>query len=390
MKDTTPSSRLFVVAGEASGDTIAASVVTALKRDHPQLGIFGAGGSKLRVAGQNQCLDLVSHAIMGAAEVLLKLPKYFGFFKKILTEIERTRPDALLLVDYPGLNLRLAKAVRQKFPAIKIIYLVAPKAWAWRPSRAKIVEKYVDLLIPVFSFEAQWYRANCPKLKVEYVGHPMVDTLAEVSVPSHRDRNTLALFPGSRRREIQHILPTMLDALPSIMSRTIIDKIRIAAPHDTAAAQARKILTHDKYHTIKASCEIVTGMSQEVAALASVGVVKSGTITAECAYLGLPHVVVYKTSLLEALLMGIFVRVRYFSLVNLIAGKPVVTELAQFHVTGSKIALETVKLLNNLKARNQQHTELLVVRERMGAPGAAARVAELIGNFVKPRELALF
>ncbi len=390
MSKPNDSPRVFIVAGEASGDTIAASVVEALKTCRPGVQILGAGGNKLRVAGQNQCLDLVSHAIMGAAEVLLKLPKYFGFFKKILTEIERTRPDALLLVDYPGLNLRLAKAVRQKFPSIKIIYLVAPKAWAWKAGRAKILEKNADLLIPVFSFEADWYRRQCPRLKVEYAGHPMMDELLNIETPAHRNPRTLALFPGSRKREIQHILPPLLAATSKIKERSIINKVYIAVPHEKAASQARAILSKNRTSDSPGEYEVVEGMSREIAAQSCVGIVKSGTITAECAVLGLPMVVVYKAGIIEAILMWIFVKVKFFSLVNLIAGREIVRELAQFHANPTQIAQETLKLLNNQKARNKMQKELGEVRILMGESGASARVAELISQQIKKEELALF
>lgn len=381
--------KLFVVAGEPSGDAIAATVVESLRAKHPEMEILGAGGNKLRVAGQNQCLDLSAHAIMGAAEVILKLPKFFNFFKLVFEEIRKVSPDVLLLVDYPGFNLRLAKAVRKNFPQIKIVYLIAPKAWAWRPGRAKLVEKYVDLLIPVFSFEANWYRRVCPSLKIEYVGHPMVDGLSQVDIPTDRDQQTLAIYPGSRKREIQYILPPLLKACEIIKQRSIIRKVMIAVPDEKAAEQAQKILAQNTHLLLEGSYAIVTGMSREVATQACVGIVKSGTITAECAFLGLPMVVVYKASLVEALLMWLFVKVKFFSLVNLIAEREVVRELAQFALTPQKVSQETLRLLNNLKVTNQMKIDLNEIRKTMGGPGAAQRVADLVEEFLKEPQLEL-
>ncbi|MDZ4743630.1 MAG: lipid-A-disaccharide synthase [Verrucomicrobiota bacterium] len=389
MKEIQDHSKIFVMAGEASGDAIAATVIECLKTQHPGIEIYGAGGQKLKAAGQKQCLDLTPDAVMGAAEVILKLPKFFSYFKQIVKEIENTHPDILLLVDYPGFNLRLAKAIRKKSPQIRIIYLISPKAWAWKSGRAKILERNVDLLISIFSFEMDWYRWKCPSLKVEYVGHPMVDELEKIQVPANRDRHILGIFPGSRRREIQHILPPLLDAARRIKERSIINKIFIAAPNELAAEQVRAVIHSQSAKYPTATYDIVTGMSREVAAQSFVGIVKSGTITAECAYLGLPMVVVYKAGLLEAFLMWIFVRVKYFSLVNLIAGREVVRELAQFYVTGPKVAQETLKLINNLKANQECARGLSEVRQKLGTAGAAGRAATLINEVLKKDELAL-
>jgi len=364
--------KLAIVAGEASGDLHASEVVRELKKVDPQLEMFGIGGDLLAHEG----MQLMHHAnelgMIGLFNVLRHLPMFRRIFRELMERLERERPDAVLLVDYPGFNLRVAR--RAKEAGLRVVYYISPQVWAWRKGRVRHIAKYVDRMIVLFPFEEEFYRSH--DVPVTYVGHPLIEQLEGVHRPPRReDELRIALLPGSRRAEVQSLLPAMLDAVAVLRRERKVNAYIIQAPtieHDELLAIVRTkdidvpILPHDR---------------GEGVAAADVSLSASGTATLESAVLGTPVVVMYRLSRATYLLGKKLVSLPHFSLVNIVAGREVVPELIQSDVNGERIAAEVRRIVAP-ENYERIRTELARVREKLGEPGASARVAAEIHKMV--------
>jgi len=364
--------KLAIVAGEASGDLHASEVVRALKKLEPDLQMFGLGGDLLARQG----MTLIHHAsemgIVGLFNVLRHLPMFRRVFNELMERIESERPDAVLLVDYPDFNLRLAK--RCKELGIKVIYYISPQLWAWRKGRVRHIARYVDRMVVIFPFEEEFYRRH--GVPVTYVGHPLIEQLAGVRKPARKpDVLRVALLPGSRRMEVQSLLPAMLDAVEILRRERRVEAYVIQAP----------TIEHEELEQIMGAkgieVPILPHDRGEGVAAADVSISSSGTATLESAILGTPVVVIYRLSRATYALARKLVRLPHFSLVNIVAGKNVVPELIQDDVNGVRIAAEVRKLAES-PLHESVRADLAVVREKLGEPGAAERVAEVIREMV--------
>ncbi|MEW6302580.1 MAG: lipid-A-disaccharide synthase [Verrucomicrobiota bacterium] len=385
-----PPTSFMLIAGEASGDTLAAELVTALKR-HPALTaapfpprFFGAGGPKMAAAGVELSFDLVSHAVFGVTEVLKDLGKFLRFFDELVALAVRRLPDVIILVDSGGLNLRVAKKLRallrQRSKTFfdwnpKIVYYVSPQVWASRPGRAYVLADNVDLLISIFPFEKEWYAQRTPSLPVAYVGHPMVDRHASLANRagdhSGAEPPLVAVLPGSRRQELRHHLPVMLDAIERIHGE-LPAHFRLILPDPGLAETVRDAIGKRPHISVQ------TGGLAGTLAEAAAAISKSGTITLECGYFGLPTVVIYKLSWPMYWLARQVVTVRHIAMPNLLAGETIFPELIQGDATPRNIARETLDLLRNPSRRAEVTSKLANVRTQLGSPGAATRAANAI------------
>lgn len=364
--------KLAVVAGEASGDLHASEVVRELKKVDPALEMFGIGGDLLAREG----MLLLHHAnelgMIGLFNVLRHLPMFRRIFRELMERIESERPDAVLLVDYPGFNLRVAR--RAKEAGLRVVYYISPQVWAWRKGRVRHIAKYVDRMIVLFPFEEEFYRAH--GVPVAYVGHPLIEQLAGVRKPPRReDELRIALLPGSRRAEVNALLPAMLDAVAVLRRERKVNAYIIQAPtieHDELLAIVR---------TKNADVPILPHDRGEGVAAADVALSASGTATLESAVLGTPVVVMYRLSRATYLLGKKLVSLPHWSLVNIVAGKEVVPELIQSDVNGERIAAEVRRIV---APENYERIcgELALVREKLGEPGASRRVAAEIHKMV--------
>lgn len=360
--------KLAIVAGEASGDLHASEVLRALKTLDPSLRAFGIGGDMLARQG----VELLHHAsemgIVGFFNVLRHLPMFRRIFRDLVERIAQERPDVVLLVDYPDFNLRVAK--RCKELGLHVVYYISPQLWAWRQGRVRHVAKYVDRMAVIFPFEEEFYTKH--GVPVTYVGHPLIEQLAHVRKPERNaDLLRIALLPGSRRHEVDSLLPAMLDAVAILRRERSVDAYIIQAPtieRETLEAIMRErgievaILPHDRGDAIAA---------------ADVALSSSGTATLEAAILGTPSVVMYRLSLANYYLAKAVVKLPHFGLVNIVAGKPVLPELLQGDVNGARIAHEVRTLVANGN-RERVAAELAAVRAKLGEPGTGRRVAEEI------------
>ena len=365
--------KLAIVAGEASGDLHAAEVIHELRALHPQLDAFGIGGDLLQAEG----VRLIHHAremgIVGFFNVLLHLRMFRRIFDDLIAALEKERPDAVLLVDYPGFNLRVAKKCREL--GIRVIYYISPQVWAWRRGRVKQIAKNVDLMLVIFPFEEEFYRQH--DVRVVYVGHPLIDEMA-VTPRTNAMPGTpmkLALLPGSRRSEIGTLLPAMLDAVAVLQSERPLDAFIVQAP-TIASSELLDIMARNGTYV-----RIVPHDRGESLVEADLALVSSGTATLECAVAGTPVVVVYRLSVANYWLAKRVVTLPHFSLVNIIAGKSVVPELIQHDVNGVHIAKVVRRMIEPEEYRRVK-AELADVRAKLGEPGASRRAAEEIMSAV--------
>lgn len=365
--------KLAVVAGEASGDLHASEVIQELKKVDPSLQTFGIGGNFLAKQGMLLLHHASEMGIVGLFNVIRHLPMFRRIFADLMEHLEKERPDAILLVDYPDFNLRVAK--RAKALGIKVIYYISPQLWAWRKGRVRQVAEYVDHMIVIFPFEEEFYRSH--GVPVTYAGHPLVEQTIGVKrrgVKSEALR--IALLPGSRRGEVASLLPPMLQAVKILSAQRPIHPYLVQAPtielEQLEEIIARSgvvvpILPHDRGEGIAA---------------ADIALCSSGTATLEAAVLGTPAVVVYTLSPMSYWLARKLVKLPNFSLVNIVAGKRVVPELLQSEVTGPRIANEVMQLAQPERYETVRR-DLELVRSRLGEPGAAARVAATIVETVQ-------
>jgi len=379
----------MIVAGEASGDAHAAALVSALRAaaTEMQIDFFGSTGAQLRAAGVDSIVKADELAIIGLWEVGQALPKFWRAFDDLKRAVIERKPDAVILVDWPEFNLRLARWLQVR--GVRVIYYISPQLWAWRSYRVHSVQRDVDLMLSILPFEKEWYAAR-GVTQVEYVGHPLT---GEVRASYGREefcrRNELdqsrpivALLPGSRHKELVRILPLMLDAAALVSSerQDVQFVVMVAANRDPKEAQ--KILAAGDYaSSLKDSLRIIHHETREALAAADVAAVASGTATLEAALLATPLVVVYKESALNWHTLGSLITAEHYGLVNLIAGRRLATELIQDKLNGKSLARELLALLN--PDRNAlMRAELKEVAKKIGDPGASTRAARAILDFV--------
>ena len=368
------SKRLFFVAGEASGDAHGAALMVALRAVDPALQFSGRGGPRMREAAGGEFVDWSEHsAVLGLWEVL----KQYGYFRRefarTIKQIETQRPDAVVLIDYPGFNLRLARALRRKTPQLKIIYYISPQVWAWNRRRIPQMARYLDLMLCIFPFEAELY--NQSGLRTVFVGHPMIDSLAEHAVSETRDPHLIGLFPGSRARELRKILPAMLGAAQRIVAVDREARFEIAAATSGLAALAEALVRNVG---VADAVKITTGAARELMGRAHVGMVASGTATLEAALHRLPFVLVYRVAWLTYLAAKMLVRLEHIGMPNVLAGREIVREFVQAEARPAAIAEEVLRLSRDAARREQMLAEFEVVAAKLGRGGASAQAARAI------------
>lgn len=380
--------RLMVVAGEPSGDAHAASLVAALRKQADiEFEFFGATGRLMRAEGVDTVVDSEELAIMGIVEVGRVLPRFIRAFRSLKQAALRKKPDAVILVDWPEFNLRLATSLHRR--GLKVIYYISPQVWAWRPKRVANIQRDVDLLLSILPFEAGWYRER-GVAHVQFVGHPLA---GEVKPQLDREefcrkykldprRPIVTFLPGSRIKEIQRILPPMLSAIETIKhTRPDVQIVLCVAPSRTVE-ETHDIIAQQNGSNSRDTLKIVHGETREALAASDASAIASGTATLEAALVGTPMVIVYKESPINWHTLGRLITAEHFGLVNLVAGKRLVTELMQTDLTGPRLAAETLALLD--KDRNDAvRQSLRDVAGRLGEPGASERAAQKVIDSLK-------
>jgi len=372
----------MLVAGETSGDAHAAKLVRALRDEAPDVHFefFGATGGKMREAGVETIVNADDLAIVGLPEIARALPMFLRAFRQLKTAAKMRQPDAVILIDFPDFNLKLAKSLKKE--DLKIVYYISPQLWAWRGYRAKIVERSVDLLLTILPFEKDWYRRRGVS-HVEYVGNPLagevksVVTKEEFCLRHNLDskRPIVALLAGSRHKELARILPPMLEAA-RLMSEKNPDMqfvVTLAPTRNVSEVEeaASKIRNPPKNYIV------VKDETREAVNASDAAAVTSGTATLEVAILGAPMAIVYKTSALNYGLLRPLISVEHFGLINLIAEERLAKEFIQDDFTPEKLAAELFRLLEP-ETNRQMREKLREVTDTLGKGGASKRAAQAI------------
>ncbi len=364
--------RVLMIAGEPSGDLHGSGVVRELKKLVPGVDVYGVGGEKMKAEGFDIVFPISRLSFMGFLEVVKNL--------SVVKELERTlealivsrRPDVVVLIDYPGFNLRFAKIVKRH--GIKILYYISPQVWAWHKSRVKKMRGVVDRMKVVFPFEVEIYKHE--GINVEFVGHPLAEKIATTSSRTdffvkHRlnpAQKLLGLLPGSRKQEIEKIFPTML-ATAERLRKALNVQVAVGVASNLGADYLKKFITDD------ARITLVEEATYDVMAYADASIVTSGTATLETGWFGTPMAVVYKTSPATYTIGKALVGVPFIGLVNIVAGEKVVPEFVQHDMNAENLAKEMTRQLTDTTYSDDMRKRLSVIKSKLGTSGASARVA---------------
>jgi lipid-A-disaccharide synthase len=365
---------IYFVAGEASGDNHGAALMQSLRQLAPDLSFVGRGGPRMAaVAGSNFRNWTDEAGVVGLWEVVKRYGYFRRQFHETLAEILKARPVAVVLIDYPGFNLRLARALRARSAPQRIIYYISPQVWAWNRRRISKMAKWLDLMLCIFPFEAGLYRKS--GLRTVFVGHPMVENLEAHLIETPRDQDLIGLFPGSRAREIRKIFPIMIEAAREIAQIRPGTQFEVAAASERLALEIGAILSKS---ALGPMFRIRVGETAAMMQRASAGVVASGTATLEAAWLRLPFVLVYKVSWSTYIVARLLMRVKYLGMPNVLADKEIVSEFIQHRAKPREMAKAVLKLLTDSESRRHLISEFDAIVAKLGAGGANRKAARAI------------
>ena len=379
----------MIVAGEASGDRHGAKLVEALRRSEPEIEFefFGCAGKRLRAAGVEAIVEADALSIVGLTEIGRALPMFLNAFRDLKRAAIEKRPDAVVLIDFPDFNLKLAKSLKKQ--GLRVIYYISPQLWAWRKYRIRSIKKYVDLLITILPFEKDWYADN-GVTHVEYVGNPLAmevhATLSKADFCSKHGldpaRPIVSLLPGSRHKEIVRILPTMLAAAAkmSLTNSGMQFVIALASRQDQSDVQAA--IAEQKYGETRPPL-IVEEETYDAMNASDAAAITSGTATLEAGIIGTPMAIVYSTSALNYGLLEPLISVEHYGLINLIAGERVAKELIQNAFSADTLASELLRLLEPEENRSMRE-RLKAAADKLGHGGASKRAAAAILKEIGP------
>ena len=403
----------MLIAGEASGDLLGAELVQSLRDelaraeaapscDYQPLytslepRFFGAGGPQMAKAGVKLVLDLTAHSVIGLSDVLKNLLKFRRLLLQLYHLALEQQPDAIICIDFSGFNRRFAHAIKTYVRGRrdwfhdwqpKIIQYVSPQVWASRPGRVYQMAEDYDLVLSIFPFEKDWYAKRVPELRVEFVGHPLLDRYGSStsnSAPTSAARSTpmVVLLPGSRRVELRRHLPVMLASL---------EILRQAKPgiHTRMVLPDEKLVAIAKRYNRPADLEIQTGGLAEALRAADVAIASTGTVTMECAAFGVPTVALYKTSWSNYQIAKRLVNVKYLAMPNLLAEGEVFPEFIQDAATPENIARAAEELLRDESRRQQTKARLREIIHSLGEPGASRRAAQAIARLIEPEPMRI-
>lgn len=370
---------VFIAAGEASGDLHAAALIRALKARHSGLRFFGLGGEQLQAQGVELLFDLSALAVAGFWEVIKRIGHFRRVYNAVLKKIDAEKPDLSILVDYPGMNMRLARELKQR--KIRVVYYIVPQVWAWNADRIQQIEERVDLLLTILPFEKQLFDPK--KLRCDFVGHPLLDIVPrEIDAESFRKRyltfgsaKIIALLPGSRETEIVRHYRIMLEAVallqkagvevaPFVAVRSEVDPVLYASPESDIGI--RPVHVQEERYELLGSADI--------------SLVASGTATLEAALCGKPFCIVYRTGWITYQIAKRVINLKNIGLANIVAGEEIVPEFIQGSMTPEKLADFCKRMLADPAAAEMMMQKLSLVRSKLGSPGAAKRAAEMVAQ----------
>ena len=365
---------VYFVAGERSGDDHGAALLKALRACVPEMRFMGRGGPKMRALAGGKFRDWIDDtAVVGLWEVIRRYPFFRKQFQATISEIEAVKPNAVVLIDYPGFNLRLAHALHAKFPELTIIYYISPQVWAWNRRRVSQMARSIDLMLCIFPFEPELYKAS--GLRAIFVGHPMTSVIPSGNAAPPRDDKLVGLFPGSREREVKKIFPVMRQAALELSQQDHDLRFVVSAASEPLAELIRADL-YGKHATGKFS--IVTGDARAVMGRVNVRKVASGTATLEAALSELPFALIYRVAWLTYLAARLVVKVKYLGMPNVLANREIVPEFIQHKAQPRAIAAAVARLLTDKTERERMLTDFACVAQKLGRGEASVKAAEAI------------
>jgi lipid-A-disaccharide synthase len=377
---------VLIVAGEPSGDLHGGNLAEEIRRLAPHVSLFGVGGRRMEAAGVELLYTIDDLAVVGFVEVMQHLPSLTRALRNVVQTMRRRKPEVIVLIDFPGFNLRLSQAAHAS--GIRVIYYVTPQIWAWGRWRIKQIARCVDKVLCILPFEKRFYEGW--SIDASFVGHPLLDVVNVKGEPEKIRRQlgletgspTLGLLPGSRAQEVQRILPLMLSCARQLRER--IENVQFIIPVAEGIDSGR---VNNLVRTSLPEAKVASGATYKAMVSSDVVLVASGTVTLEAAILEKPMVIVYRLSPLSWAIGKALVRVPHIGLVNIVAGGPVVPEFVQFGATPSKIVPVIESLLKNPAERAEMASRLADVRQSLGSVGASSRAAEEIVRTLneKPR-----
>ncbi len=363
--------RIFIIAGEASGDLHGSNLVKALRQQSPKfLEFWGVGGDHLQQAGMHLLEHVKNIQVVGFTEVLKKLWKIRSLFTKVKSAIKKYKPHAIILIDYPGFNLRIAPYAKAN--GVKVFYYIAPQLWAWKSGRVKIIKRYVDKLFVILPFEKDFYARY--GVEAHYVGHPLMDIITPPKRPpslhapdlGKKQWKQLLLLPGSRKEEVKRMLPIMLKVAERFSSEF---KVSISVADTLSERFFYQFNGIEKFPLVKAP-------AHELLRVADFALTTSGTVTLETALLRVPQIIGYKGNPLSYWIAKRLVKVQHIGLPNLIVGRTIVPELIQNQYTVEKVSKQLYAILEDWQRQQQIQKGYEELQQRLGGPGASQKTAK--------------
>jgi len=367
---------IYFVAGEVSADNHGAALMRFLRELDPSLKFIGRGGSQMQQVAGAQFKNWIGEAaVLGLWEVLRKYGYFREQFRQTLSEIQESKPDAVVLIDYPGFNLRLARALRRQSHSEKTIYYISPQVWAWNRGRIKKMARFIDLVLCIFPFETDLYAAS--GLRAVFVGHPMIERLETQKIDNRRDSNLIGLFPGSRSREVRKIFPVMIETARRLLQFNPTLHFQVAAASEELAREMSEML-RAKQLADGQTIEIAVGQTAAIMQRAFLGIVASGSATLEAAYFRMPFVLIYKVAWPTYVAARLVVNVDFLGMPNLLAGKEVVPEFIQHEAKPDAIVKAVRLLMEDSPARDRMISDFDATTSKLGGTGASERAAQAI------------
>jgi len=391
--------KIMIVAGEASGDKHGAALARSLRALYPEtrFEFFGAGGDEMREARVKTLVDARDVAIIGIPEIARSLGKLYGAFRRLIQAARHRKPDAVVLIDWPDFNMRMAKKLRRN--GFKIIYYISPQLWAWRRYRVRAIRRDVDKMLVILPFEEAFYKSE--GVEVEYIGHPLVESVRVTATREEfcgkngldADRSIIALLPGSRQKEIHYHLPEMLNAAKQLRDWAAPNPPAIISTPQFVLPLASTVKREQVEPAIQGAgvdIMIIERDTYNSLGHADFAIVASGTATVETALIGTPMVIVYRGSEVNWRLIRPLINLDTFGMVNLIAGRRIVPELIQHDCTGEKIAAEVQAILSDAGRLAMMREDLQMVRERLQTEGSVpGRAAQAVMRVIHGEDVAI-
>jgi lipid-A-disaccharide synthase len=371
-----PRQHLFIVAGEASGDYYAKDIVESIQSQSPDLLITGIGGHALKSTQINVIEDLVQYGLVGITNVLKHIFIIKKAFKAALTHLKNNPPSLVVLIDYPGFNLRLAKKIKKAHPKTIILFYISPQIWAWKKNRIHTIKKYVDHMAVILPFEKEIYQKE--NIPVTFVGHPLIQACVPTSNICPED-NTIAVLPGSRQSEWRYHMPILLSAMKIL--HTLYPKLTFVIPI-ASSLNAAHLTT--QYQLNETYIEIIDGQARDVIQRSSLVIVGSGTASFETALLKKPMIIIYKASFLTYLIASCVIRVKYLGLSNILLNKEIAPELLQYELTVKNLIKTFHDILLSKEKKQEQIKHYTILREQLSAHESSStlNIVQLISSLV--------